>query len=92
MDTKMKCAVVDCPNKDTEGRFVEGLCGPCHTAISSRAIGPVNETNFMIRIPWLSEYRDRVHEQLSIKDDLISDLVTEITCYKTLLKKYLYES
>lgn len=53
----MKCAVTDCPNDSTGGKFVGDICKPCHEYVVQDYIPMsivANRTTF-----WMADIRDR---------------------------------
>ena len=54
-----KCLVKGCNNHSTEGRFIAGLCAPCHTMLTTGAVSTPGNT-------FVHSLRDRLLEIANI--------------------------
>ena len=61
-----KCIVKGCNNHSTEGRFIAGLCAPCHTMLTTGAVSTPGNT-------FVHSLRDRLLEIANIAAHLTKE-------------------
>lgn len=59
----MRCIVHGCMNYDHQGEFIDGMCSPCYTYITTGEIGPT--TSFLSRY---KQYEDAELDLVNAKE------------------------